>query len=89
MHEKFSEKSIWAIAVFDDSEEASSRVQINFLKVYHEKKKEMNKGTKGGYQLGALRGGVTVPEGVQSQKVLKFCILMTSRGPNLWLSMTY
>ena len=53
------------------------------------KKKEMNEGTKGGYQLGALRGGVTVPEGVQSQKVLKFCILMTSRGPNLWLSMTY
>ena len=51
MHEKFSEKSIWAIAVFDDSEEASSRVQINFLKVYHEKKRNEQ-----GYQ-GRLSAG--------------------------------
>ena len=68
MHEKFSEKSIWVSAVFDGSEEESSRVQINFLKVYHEKKKEMNEGIKWAYQLGALGGGLTVPEGVQHRR---------------------
>ena len=29
------------------------------------KKKEMNEGTKWAYELGALGGGLTVPEGVQ------------------------
>ena len=88
MHEKFSEKSIWVSAVFDDSEEESSRVQINFLKVYHEKKKRNERGYQVSLSAGDSGRRSHSPRRGTAQKVLKFCILMTSRGPNLGLSMT-
>ena len=62
------------------------RVEINFCVVYREKN-EMNVGTEWAYQLGVwgIEGGAGSPLrwfGSQSQKILIFCILMTSKGPN-------